>query len=213
MMLALHAATRCLALSACFVLCVWCVCYRGQCVAYGAAAAPATPTATLGTPAATLGTHALVPLHPLEHATGCVRQISLRMRAFRWHVCACDFVRPADRVIKHKVLCVCVFGPCFLCALVYFVAGAACWSGQTSTTQSLLGHVVGFCMHARAHTGLRSYVTFFHGTRVEECYTSDSARTSETSALVGPDTHRCGIAGKSDHDTVPPAHAFVYHFV
>jgi len=42
------------------------LCYRGQCVAYGAAAAPATP-------AATLGTHALVPLHPLEHAAGCVR--------------------------------------------------------------------------------------------------------------------------------------------
>jgi len=49
--------------------------YRGQCVAYGGAAAPATP-------AATLGTHALVPLHPLEHAAGCVRQSSLRMRAF-----------------------------------------------------------------------------------------------------------------------------------
>jgi len=68
-------------------------------------------------------------------------------------------------------------------------------------------------MHTRAHTGLRSHVTFFHGKRVEEFYTSDSARTSETSALVGPDTHRCGIAGKPNHDTVPPAHAFVYHFV
>jgi len=49
--------------------------YRSQCVAYGAAAAPATPAATLGTPA-------LVPLHPLWHAAGCVRQSSLRMRAF-----------------------------------------------------------------------------------------------------------------------------------
>jgi len=117
MMLALHAATRCLAFSACCVLFVWCVCvlavsvlptaplrrlqhlprsyvtgcdtharsntvpciervlcllclvclcYRSQCVACGAAAAPATP-------AATLGTHALVPLHLLEHAAGCVR--------------------------------------------------------------------------------------------------------------------------------------------
>jgi len=135
------------------------------------------------------------------------------MCAFRWHVCACDFVRPADRAIKHKVLCVCDFGPCFLYALVRFVAGATCWSGQTSTTPSLLGHVVGFCMHARAHTGLRLHVTFFHGNRVEECYTSDSARASETSALVGPDTHRCGIAGKPNHDTVPPAHALVYHLV
>jgi len=134
------------------------------------------------------------------------------MRAFRWHVCACDFVRPADRVIKHKVLCVCVFIPFFLYALVY-VAGETCWSGQTSTTPSLLGHVVGFCMHARAHTGLRSHVTFSCGKRVEACYTSDSACASETSALVGPDTHRCGIAGKPNHDTVPPAHALVYHFV
>jgi len=162
-------------------LCLVCLRYHGQCVAYGGAAAPATP-------AATLRTHALVPLHPLEHA-GCVRQSSLRMRAFRWHVCASDFVRPADRVIKHKVFCVCAFGPYFLYAFVYFVAGATCWSGQTSTTQSLLCHVVGFGMHARAHTGLRLHVTFFHGKRVEECYTSGSARASETNALVGPDTH------------------------
>jgi len=33
-------------------------------------------------PVLTLGTHALVPLHPLEHAAGCVRQSSLCMRAF-----------------------------------------------------------------------------------------------------------------------------------
>jgi len=122
-MLALIAATRCLALSACFVLFVWCVCVI---------AVSTLPAAAPSTPAATLGTHALVPLHPLEHAAGCVRQSSLRMRAFCWHVCACDFVRPADRVIKHKVFCVCVFGPCFLYALVYFVAGATCWSEQTS---------------------------------------------------------------------------------
>jgi len=108
------------------------------------------------------------------------------MRAFRWHLCGCDFDRPADRVIKQKVLCVCFFGPCFLYALVYFIAGATCWSGQTSTTPSLLGHVVGFCMHARAHTGLRSHVTFFCGKRVEVYYTSDSACASEASVLVGP---------------------------
>ena len=48
------------------LLCPVCLCYRAQCVAFGTAAAPATP-------AATLGTHAPLPLHPLEHAAGCVR--------------------------------------------------------------------------------------------------------------------------------------------
>jgi len=118
-----------------------------------------------------------------------------------------------DRVINHKVFCVCVFGPFFLYVLVYFVSGATCWSGQTSTTPSLLCHVVGFCMHARAHTGLRSHVTFFHGKRVEEWYTSDSAHASETNVLVGPDTHLCGITGKLTHDTVLPAPALVYQLV
>jgi len=31
-----------------------------------------------------------------------------------------DFARPANRVIEHKVLCVCVLGPCVLCVLDYF---------------------------------------------------------------------------------------------
>jgi hypothetical protein len=53
-------------------ICLVCLCYRGQCVVYGAVAAPATP-------ATTLGTHALVPLHPLENAAGCVRQSSVGM--------------------------------------------------------------------------------------------------------------------------------------
>jgi len=66
-------------------ICLVCLCYRGQCIVHGAAAAPATP-------AATLGTHALVPLHPLETAAGCVRQGPLRMRTFCWRVCAFDFV-------------------------------------------------------------------------------------------------------------------------
>jgi len=37
--------------------------------------------------------------------------------------CLCilaHFIRPANRVIKHKELCVCVSGPCFLYALIYF---------------------------------------------------------------------------------------------
>jgi len=98
------------------LLCPVCLCCRAQCVVSGAAVAPATP-------AATLGTHAPVPMHPLEHSAGCVSQSLLRLRAFRWHVCACmraDFARPANRVIEHKVLCVCVLGPCFLCASDYF---------------------------------------------------------------------------------------------
>jgi len=80
-------------------------------------------------------------------------------------------------------------------------------------TPSLLCHVVGFCMHARAHTGLQSYVTFFHGKRVEECYTSDSARASATNALVGPNTTQCGITGNPNHNTVMPPHALVYQLV
>jgi len=45
-------------------------------------------------------------------------------------------------------------------------------------------------LHARTRTRcVTIVVTFFHGKRVEECYTADSARASETSALVGPDTY------------------------
>ena len=64
-------------------------------------------------------------------------------------------------------------------------------------------------LHARTRT---HWVTIARK-RVEEYYTSASARASETNALVGPDTHRCGIAGKPNHDTVPPAHALVYQLV
>jgi len=56
---------------------------RVECVASGAAAAPETH-------AAAPGTHAQVPLHALEHAAGYMRRRSaLRLREFRWHVCAC----------------------------------------------------------------------------------------------------------------------------
>ena len=99
--------------------------------------------------------------------------------------CLCmraDFVRRANRVIKHKVLCVCVLGPCFLCVLDYFCNRVTC----TSAISSLHGHVVGCCMHARAHTGLRAHVTFFHGKRSEECYNPDGARPSEASAPGQP---------------------------
>jgi len=37
------------------------------------------------------------------------------------HLCMrADFVRPANRVLEHKALCLCMSGPCFLCALVSF---------------------------------------------------------------------------------------------
>ena len=58
------------------LLCPVCLCYQAQCVASGAAVAPATP-------ATTLGTHAPVPLHLLEHSAGCVSQSLLHLRAFR----------------------------------------------------------------------------------------------------------------------------------
>ena len=31
-----------------------------------------------------------------------------------------DFVRPTNRVLEHKALCLCMSGLCFLCSLVYF---------------------------------------------------------------------------------------------
>jgi len=68
-----------------------------------------------------------------------------------------DFVRPANRVLEHKALCLCMSGPCFLCALVYFIAGVTCWLGQTSDTLSLRGDVVSLCMNARAHTRIRAH--------------------------------------------------------
>jgi len=61
------------------LLCPVCLCYRAVCVASGTAVTPATP-------AVTLGTYAPV---PLQHSAGCMSQIFLRLRAFRWHVCAC----------------------------------------------------------------------------------------------------------------------------
>ena len=68
------------------------------------------------------------------------------------HVCAFDFVRRADSVIKHKVSCVCVFGPCFLYALVYFVPGATCWPGQTSKPHLFFATSwVSACTHAHMH--------------------------------------------------------------
>jgi len=120
MLLTLHAGTCCLAFSACLVFFVW-----GFCVVK-LSVIPQAPQWRLEH----LGTHAPVPLNPLEYSTSCVSQSLLRLRAFRWHVCACVqiFVRPANWVIKHKVLCVCVFGPCFLCTWTISVTG--CHVGQ-----------------------------------------------------------------------------------
>ena len=63
------------------LLCPVCLCYRAQCVASGTVAAPATPVTTLGT-------HAPVPLYVLQYSADCMSQSFLRLRAFRWHVCA-----------------------------------------------------------------------------------------------------------------------------
>jgi len=93
-----------------------CLCYRGQCVASGACnachdAGNARPGAAASVGACSrLGASELT-----AHAR--VSLACLCMRA--------DFVRPANRVIKHKVLCVCVFGPCFLYALIYFCSRGA----------------------------------------------------------------------------------------
>ena len=63
----------------------------------------------------------------------------------------------SNRVIEHKTLFVCL-ALAFCVHWSIFVAGVTCRSGQTSATPSLRGgRVVGFCMHARAHTGLRAY--------------------------------------------------------
>jgi len=109
MLPALHAAMRALALSACLVFFVRCLCYQAQCVASSTAAAPATP-------AGTLGTHALVPLHLLQHSASCMSQSFLRLRTFRWHVCACvqilsgwgDQAQSTLRVRSWSLLFVCI---------------------------------------------------------------------------------------------------------
>jgi len=58
-----------------------------------------------------------------------------------------DFVRPADRMVEHKALFVCVSGLSFRGEWSISVAGVSWCSGQTSATPSLRGHVSGFCMH------------------------------------------------------------------
>jgi len=154
-LLALHTATQCLALSACLVCFVWCVCVIELSV---------LPQETLwfcntcryagnARPGAAESVEAFSRLRASEFtAPARVLLACLCMRA--------DFVRPAYRVIKHKILCVCVLVPYFLSI---FVTGSTCLSAQTSATPSLRGHVVGLCMYAHAHTGLRAHVTFFHG--------------------------------------------------
>jgi len=100
--------------------------------------------------------------------------------------CLCtraDFVRPASRVIEHKALDVCVSGPCFWYALVYFCSRVDMLVGPHKRHPISSRHVLGFCMPARAHTGF------------------------------GPNTHRGCIAGKSHCDTAPPTCALICHLV
>jgi len=111
------------------------------------------------THAAAPGAHAPVPLHALEHATGCIRRSALRLRAFRWRVCACV-------QILSGLLTGCSSTKHFACARLalafcvhwsIFIAGVTCLSGQTNATASLRREVVSFCMHARAHTGIGAH--------------------------------------------------------
>ena len=79
MLLTLHAATWFLALSACLVFFVQCVCVIEFSV---------MPVYCCST-CSDAGTQVLVLMHLLEHVAGCVRQSLLRLRVFRWHVCTC----------------------------------------------------------------------------------------------------------------------------
>ena len=125
------------------LLCPVCVCSQTQCVASGAAVAPATP-------AAMLGAHARVPLHPLEYSIDCVSQSLLRVSL----ACLCMrtvFARPPNRVIGHKTLCVCVLGPCFLCALDFFCSRGDMLVG-TNKRNPVSSWPCRGCLHARTHT-------------------------------------------------------------
>jgi len=94
-------------------------------------------------------------MHALEHhaAYGMRFWSALRLRVFRWHVCACVqiFVRPANRVIKHKALFVCVSGPCFLCALVYFCRRGDMLVG-TNNHHPVSSRLCRVFLHARTRT-------------------------------------------------------------
>jgi len=68
-----------------------------------------------GTGACVTVTHAPVPLIPFEKALTEPARVALACFCVR-----ADFVRPDNKVIEHKVLCVCVLGPCFMCVLVFF---------------------------------------------------------------------------------------------
>ena len=101
-------------------------------------------------------------IHFRCHVCTCVQ-------IFRCHVCACVQILSGLTGWSSTKYYACAFLVLAFCVhWSIFVAGATFWSGQTSATPSLR-HVVGFCMHARAHTGLRAHATFFHGKRSEEC--------------------------------------------
>jgi len=96
-----------------------------------------------------VGTYAPVLLCALD-AVGCMCESAcicerLCIRA--------DFVKLANRVIEHKsTRRVRVWLLLFVCGGLFFVAGVPWVSGKTSATLSSRDHVIGFCMHARAHT-------------------------------------------------------------
>jgi len=181
MLPALHAAMRCLALSACLVFFVRCVCVIKLSVL------PPAPRQRLqrcrdagnARPGAAA---AFSRLHESEFpAPARVSLACLCMRA--------DFVSLLTGWSTHKVLCVCVLGPWFLCVLDYICNRVTCQSGQTSAISSLRGHVVGFCMLARAHTGLQAHVTFSMVKDWKNATTQTVLAHHRRVLLVGPDTH------------------------
>ena len=122
MLPALHAAMRCLALSACLVFLIWCVC-----VIEPSVLSPAPrrrlqrlPQRWECTPRCRCIRCSIQPAASVRVSCACARFVGM-------FVHACKFCQAG--VIKYKILCVCVLGPCFLCALDYFCNRVTCRSG------------------------------------------------------------------------------------
>ena len=88
--------------------------------------------------------------------TACVVGVPCACARFVGMFCAC--VQILSGLLtgwssRKHFLCACLaLAFCVHCSI--FVAGVTCQSGEASAIPSLRSHVVGFCMHARAHTGI-----------------------------------------------------------
>ena len=96
----------------------------------------------------------------------------------------------------------------FVC-MDYFCDRVPCQAGQTSVILSLRGPVVGVCMHARVHTGLRTHVTLSHSKGQKSTSTQTVLAHQRQVLLVCSNTPRGDITGKANHDTVPRTHLFL----